>query len=490
MMESPPIPLVECTEEQRALALLRFCLIQPFFEAGVPLTQVARHNGLALRTAQRWVQHYRQFGLVGLVRQPRGDRGRPRDLPPDLHVLIEGVALQKPPPSIAYVQRQVATVAKEHGWPIPTYRVVYHIVRNLDPGLVALAHSGAKQYREAFELLYRREATEPNQMWQADHTLLDIWLRNEGDQPARPWLTVIQDDYSRAVAGYRFSFQAPSAITTALTLRNAIWRKTNPHWHVCGVPAAFYTDHGSDFTSRHLEQVSADLKMALHFSLPGVPRGRGRIERFFHTVNQLFLCHLPGYAPADHALVEPTLTLSDLEARFHAFVLNDYHQRPQKAIGVAPQARWEAAGFLPHLPETLEALDLLLLTVATSRRVHQDGIRFQGLRYLDTTLAGYVGEDVTIRYDPHDMAEIRVFHHDQFVCRAVCQDIASHTISLQEIIRARTDRRRQLRGTLRTRAEVVDRLIEVHQPPRPTSLPEPSPESAASSSKLKRYYND
>jgi hypothetical protein len=42
---------------------------------------------------------------------------------------------------------------------------------------------------------------------------------------------------------------------------------------VCGIPDKFYTDHGSDFTSRHLEQVAADLHMALVFSIAGKPRG-------------------------------------------------------------------------------------------------------------------------------------------------------------------------------------------------------------------------
>jgi hypothetical protein len=32
--------------------------------------------------------------------------------------------------------------------------------------------------------------------------------------------------------------------------------------------------------------------------------------------------------------------------------------------------------------------------------MHPDGIHVQGLRYLDLTLAAYVGERVTIRYDP------------------------------------------------------------------------------------------
>jgi putative transposase len=42
-----------------------------------------------------------------------------------------------------------------------------------------------------------------------------------------------------------------------------------------------YADNGSDFTSQHLEQTAAELKIRLIFSTPGVPRGRGRIESFF-----------------------------------------------------------------------------------------------------------------------------------------------------------------------------------------------------------------
>ena len=106
------------------------------------------------------------------------------------------------------------------------------------------------------------------------------------------------DDYSRAIAGFGVSFHAPSGIQTALILRQALWRKPVPQWHICGIPETFYIDHGSVFTSHHLEQVSVDLNMALVFSEPGMPRGRGKIERFFRTVNQMLLRGLPGYTPA------------------------------------------------------------------------------------------------------------------------------------------------------------------------------------------------
>jgi putative transposase len=129
------------------------------------------------------------------------------------------------------------------------------------------------------------------------------------------------DDYSRAIAGFRLSFEAPSAIQTALTLRQAIWCKPLPQWNITGIPLTFDSDHGSDFTSEHLEQVSADLKISLVFSEPSMSRGRGKIERFFRTVNQILLCGLPGYTlaglPPDHAV----LTASAFEGKLQHFTL-------------------------------------------------------------------------------------------------------------------------------------------------------------------------
>jgi len=328
-------------------------------------------------------------------------------------------------------------------------------------------------------------------MWQADHTPLDVWVLNEEGKPAQPWLTVIEDDYSRAIAGYRLSFQEPTALTTALTLRTAIWRKEDPGWQVCGIPGTFYTDHGSDFTSTHMEQVAVDLHMELIFSQVRVPRGRGKIERFFKSVNQLFLQDQPGYAPAGYKDVKATLTLAAFERRFRTWLLHDYHHRVHSEINSLPQERWEANGFLPRLPDSLERLDLLLLTVAKTRRVQQDGIRFQGNRYLDPTLAAYVKEDVLIRYDPADMAEIRVFYQDRFLCRAICAELAGHTVSFKEIEQARRERRKQVKEGLTTRSAVVEHFLAVHQEETlQPQVPVQEPVAPGVRPRLKRYFNE
>jgi putative transposase len=117
------------------------------------------------------------------------------------------------------------------------------------------------------------------------------------------------------------------------------------------------------------------------------------------------------------------------------------------------------------MPDSLEQLDMLLLRVARPRVVHRDGIRFEGQRYLALTLAGYVGEPVTIRYDPRDLAEIGVYHHDRFVCRAVSPELAAQTISLKDLQSARSARRRQLARAARRPPRARRRAARRHAVP-------------------------
>ena len=288
---------------------------------------------------------------------------------------------------------------------------------------------------------------------------MGILLIKEDGLTARPWLTIVIDDYSRAIAGYYLGFDPPSSLRTALALRQGIWRKGHPHWQICGIPEVLYTDNGSDFTSKHIEQVAVDLKVRLIFSTPGKPQGRGRIERFFRTVNQMFLCELDGYIKRRRH--KPSLTLERFEELFQTFLLETYHRRTSLEGRPAPSERWQADGFLPRLPESLEQLDLLLMQEVRARKVRRDGIHFQGLRYLSLTLAAYVGEEVTIRFDPRDMGEIRVFYQNRFLCPAVSAELAGETIPLRDVVRVRNQRRRELSSILHERQKLVDSLLQL-----------------------------
>ena len=168
--------------------------------------------------------------------------------------------------------------------------------------------------------------------------------RRDG-RPARPWLTVVLDDHSRVVAGYTVFLGAPSALNFSLALRQAI---AGARW-------------------------SCSLRVGDHRAAPAAAR-------------------VPGSRPARDVGTD------ELDPARHRSRGVDQRYVPpaeHSETGLAPQQAWIGDGWLPRTAQTLEELDLLLVMVATPRVVHRDGIRFQGLRDLDPTLAAYVGEAVT-----------------------------------------------------------------------------------------------
>ena len=430
-------------------ALARWRVLRLHIEDEIPLTRVAADSGAGLRTLQRWKKAYLDGGIDALDTDVRGDLGT-RRTPPELVVFVERLALTRPRPSIATLHRLTRIEADRISVPDPSYSTVRSIVQELDPALVTLALEGPESYRDKHELVLRRRAEHPNATWQADHTELDILIRGANGKPERPWLTVILDDYSRAICGYTVFSGAPSAMNTALALRQAIWRKSDPAWAMCGLPDVLHVDHGSDFTSHHLEHTTVALKIRLIYSTVGRPQGRGKVERFFGTVNTELLSQLPGHLAPGSRAPEPQLTLANLDQAIGGFIM-EYNERTHREIGASPKEAWVGEGWLPRMPDSLDQLDGLLLTVPKNRVVQRDGIHFQGQRYLAPTLAPFVGRTVTIRYDPRDLSEIRVYDHNTYICVAVDEAHPNERLSLRDIETARRARRRELRKNLNDR---------------------------------------
>src|SRR5699024_12689679 len=112
----------------------------------------------------------------------------------------------------------------------PSYATVRSIVNALDPGMVTLALEGPASYRDRHELVYLHRAERPNALWQADHTELDILIKDPSGRPSTPWLTTIMDDYSRAFCGYMVFEGAPAAMNAGLELRQGIRAKRDRDW--------------------------------------------------------------------------------------------------------------------------------------------------------------------------------------------------------------------------------------------------------------------
>jgi putative transposase len=458
----------------------KLALLRQHDEDGVPWTRLAVTSGVPVRTLRRWGQKYRTDpSRASLERHRRSDKGQQRT-PQELLDAIGALALRRPEPTAAFIHRRVGDLARDRGLPAPSYSTVRAVINAIDPGLRTLAQHGDARYRDRFEMVYRRTTTRPNEQWQADHTLLDVAILDKKKEQVRPWLTIVLDDYSRAIAGYTVFVGAPTAERTALALHQAINRKSNPAWPITGLPDVLYSDHGSDFTSTRLERVCLDTHIRLIHSRVGIPQGRGKIERFYRTITTELLPHLSGHIPhgtGGTPISTPTLTLEQLDGILERFIVDEYNMRTHSETHEAPTYRWAASGFIPRTPASPDELDLLLLTAAATRKVQRDGIQFASTRYVSPVLAAYVGEQVTVRFNPRDVGEIRVYFHDVFLCRAIAPELAADEISLEQLQLARAQRRRELKQQLRQRRTLADALPDDNRytPPPPADSPEPAP---------------
>ena len=376
--------LAALDERRREQAMARFAVLRPHLEEGVPLARAASHAGIPVRTAERWLARYHKHGVTGLARPKRCDDGA-RRLPAGLVAHGRGhgaeaatvVRRRHPPPGQR--RRQGPGLARS---------ILRHCARDrrrprpghgdAGPGRVGcvpgpLRADPPPPCRGAQCALaggpHPARPAHPGRGQQASPAVVDHGARRS--LPGRRWLHAV-------------FFGAPSALNTSLALRHAIWRKADPAWPVCGIPDALYVDHGSDFTSQHLDQVSAALRMQV-IVLRRLPARRVGARSSACSARSTPSCcrNCPGI-PRGRQAGHPAAScrLAELDRTVGAYIAGTYHgrlaRRDRPRIRSTPG---EVRSFLPRLPDSLEELDLLLVLHARPRMVRRDGIRFQGLRY-------------------------------------------------------------------------------------------------------------
>lgn len=107
---------------------------------------------------------YQANGFDGLKpAPPRAEHQHKLD--PELRKFIEGLALMRPRNSVATIHRKVAELCRKREWTIPSYSVVWAVVKEIDPGMRVLALEGPVAYCDKYELALRRQADLPDAMW-------------------------------------------------------------------------------------------------------------------------------------------------------------------------------------------------------------------------------------------------------------------------------------------------------------------------------------
>ncbi|ABA21806.1 Integrase, catalytic region [Trichormus variabilis ATCC 29413] len=423
--------------------------------------EAAEKLGVTIRQVERLLKKWREEGLVGLA-TTRADKGKYRLEQEWVDFIIntytngnkKGKQMTR-----HQVFLKVKGEAKEKGLKkgeYPSHQSIYRILdkhiegKERKDNARSPGYSGEKlthMTRDGREL----EVEGSNDVWQCDHTRLDVMLVDEYGVLDRPWLTIVIDSYSRCVMGFYLGFDHPSSQIDALALHHAILPKSysseytlRHEWVAYGKPNYFYTDGGKDFTSIHTtEQVAVQIGFSC--ALRRRPSDGGIVERFFKTLNEQVLNTLPGYTGSnvqqrpENVDKNACLTLKNLEMVLVRYIVDEYNQhtdarmKDQSRIG-----RWEAGSMVE--PYLYNELDLAICLMKQERRkVQKYGcIQFENLTYRADHLRGRDGETVALRYDPADVTTLLVYEinadgTEEFLDYAHAQSLETEHLSLREL---------------------------------------------------------
>ncbi len=437
-------------------------------------TLMSKHH-VSDRTLRRWVAAYEREGIDGLIHQKYRQAVAQRRVHPELIRFIKREYLQPHKPTKQHVYERACRYAEELGVPAPSRATVYRIIdEDILPGERVMGREGIEAFRKTIEPKCRRDLSDlqKNEIWTGDGHTIPVFL-NFGGRPLKAVVSVWMDMRTEVVTGFCVS-QYDNSQSIALALRHGILPK--PNSPIQGIPAQVYTDNGKDYRSKHLAAVYASLRIDERFCTPHSPWTKP-IERFFSTMHLRFSKYLPGYCgnkPEDRpegfdekALCRAgkLLTPEEFASRLAEWIETDYHKRRHSGLGMSPMELYESLpAARPEMPDA-RVLDLLLMKL-NEVKIYPDGIRRFGRLFWAEELVPFIGDTVTVRYDPSNVGELVVFRRGRYLCVAKNAELLSMRATEAQV-KEHIARQRRARKFFRQRlAELDAPLSEVQDIPK------------------------
>lgn len=283
---------------------------------------------------------------------------------------------------------------------------IYRWVNELRQDIVDASRLGAKVTRAKYRaVMSNLKVCQVLERIEIDHTPLDLIVTDKNTMLplGRPWVTIAIDRYSRMVAGYYISFNAPSSYAVLQCIKMMILDKSSllkrfpdikNEWPVFGIPDLLALDNGMDLHSDALSKSCLELGIEMLFCPAGTPEMKGAVERYFRTMNQGLIHQLPGTVfsnigergdyPAEKLAAIDMETLVHLVTKWIVDVYNVSYHRGLKDV---PMHVWQSSikTRMVDLPVYPTQLDVIT-GIPAKRTVFHYGIELEGLHYNNSAL--------------------------------------------------------------------------------------------------------
>lgn len=325
--------------------------------------RVGRPKNPSISTLKRWQTRAYRSGGDAAALMPyfslRGGKNKsrmPQEIVNAMNAVIDNMYLTTEGHSMlaAYeelvrrIEQMFNTVSPFNEKRVPSYSTFRRAILSRNKFEVAASRNGAKAAERMFRSTNRSsEIYSFNECWEIDHTVLDLMVIDPKTRLVlgRPRVTAVIEYTTGSLTGIDIDFTGGSAQAVLNCLKHAITPKTylkerfpevQGEWPCHGIPMVLKMDNGAEFHSESLRDACFELGIELQFCPVAQPWFKGRVERFFRTMNESLLNSLPGATGIDLQRKKdvedanlPVLDLDTLQRILHIWIVDVYMTMPR-----------------------------------------------------------------------------------------------------------------------------------------------------------------
>jgi len=378
---------------RQKIALFRFSLIAPILNNTFQNKTVKEYlqeicakkydspNGLKKEytpaTIKDWLRLYKLKGIDGLYPRKRNDKGNTRILSKELKELILALKKANPKRSAKSIYQEI--IVKNFLKPSEiSLSTIQRYVKNID--------------LEDYECIKDRRAFEfesPNDCWQSDISVGPYLTINGAKH--KTYIVAFLDDSSRLIVSCK-AFEADNLVAVLKVFRDAIAKR--------GVPKKVFFDNGKVFRAGQMELICASLGCTLCFAEPYSPQSKGKIERWFQTLQKQW----------QHLLDTSSFnSINELNESLNQYVESQYNSAYHSGIKGKPIDKFMSNIQNLKLLSEQDIKNTFLYRVI--RKVKNDATVSIDKKLYEVPTT-YIGSKINIRYDPTNDAEAYIFNEN------------------------------------------------------------------------------
>ena len=455
-LKKQDIELTDIPEEEWQFARERLKIIEPLLSrnewGSAAVAKIAKDSGFGVATIYRWVNAYRNTGLLSDLLPDKGGwkTGKWRlgnQVEAIIKDRIENYYLTDQRRSVASTTEEIQRLCVNAGLPKPHWKTVKRRIDAIDERERYEKRFSVRAARQIFD---PNEGTVPNADWplalvEIDHTPLPVMIVHDVTRRSigRPNVTFSIDVYSRMITGMELTLEAPSAMSAGLCISHSILPKEkwlaediglpDVEWPCWGVMGILHMDNAREFRGNMLKDACLEYHIDPQFRPVKTPHYGGHIERYMGTASEK-LKTLDGATfsnPKERGEydsdIRAAMTFHELEQWLVIFIAK-YHRSPHAGInGEAPIDRYQKGllggdGKLPRgLPAKGHDEEKLRIDFMPfiERTVQSYGVVIEDVYYFADVLRPWVNAPdpenlktkrlFKFKRDPHDISRLYFF---------------------------------------------------------------------------------